>query len=301
MELRQLRYLIAIAEEGSFTRAAAFTHVAQPALSRQIQKLERELGLPLVDRTTRRATLTPAGHQAVAAARRALRELETLAHALQQTRTLLTGTVTIGVTQTPGPMDFPRELAAFSRRHPGIELLVREGLSVDLASQLREDRIDLAVISGISVRDRRQLELRATHSEPLMALLPADHKLSARRRLRVADLRDDRFISFPPRATIRREVDRAAAAVGYVPHASIETNDVGRAAALVGEGLGVAILPESHARRGGPTTAAVPLRAPTLRYQIHIASRAGRQLAPAADALRTSLLAVVDSPDAPVG
>ena len=157
MELRQLRYLIALAEEGSFTRAATNANVAQPALSRQIQKLERELGLPLVDRTTRRVAITPAGQEVAATGRRVLGELEALTHSLQQTMNLLRGTVTIGVTQTPGPIDVPRILAAFNRRHPGVELILREGLSVDLASQLREDRLDLALISAISARERRGL------------------------------------------------------------------------------------------------------------------------------------------------
>lgn len=103
MELRQLRYFIALADEGSFTRAAQSANVAQPALSRQIQKLENELGLPLVDRTPRHVAITPAGQEVAAAGRRVLGELDALKHSLQQTTNLLQGTVTIGVTQTPDP------------------------------------------------------------------------------------------------------------------------------------------------------------------------------------------------------
>jgi DNA-binding transcriptional LysR family regulator len=298
MEFRQLQYLIALDDEGSFTRAAEHANVAQPALSRQIQKLERELGLPLVDRTTRRVALTAAGHEVVAAARRALGELEALKHSLHQTMNLLQGTVTIGVTQTPGPIDIPRELAAFSRRYRGVELIVREGLSVHLAAQLREDRLDIAVVSGINSRERHQLEFEPCRVERLVALLPVEHRLASRQRLSIADLRNELFVSFPPGATIRQAVERAAAKAGFLPRASIETNDVGRAIALVAEGLGVAVLPDTDARRGGPHTVAVPLRAPTLRYDIFVAWRARRHLAPAAEALRSALLRA-DSGDKP--
>jgi DNA-binding transcriptional LysR family regulator len=290
MELRQLRYLVALADEGSFTRAAEQAHVAQPALSRQIQKLERELGLPLVDRTTHRVTLTAAGHEAVTAARRALGELEALKHSLHQTMNLLQGSVTIGVTQTPGPMDIPRELAAFSHRHARVDLVVREGLSVRLAGELRQDRLDIAVVSGIDQRERDQLVFESCRAERLVALLPSGHSLASRRQLRVADLRGERFVTFLPGATIRQTVERAAASAGFHPRSSIETNDVGRTIALVAEGLGVAVLPETDARRGETDTVAIPLRAPTMRYEILIAWRARRHLSPAAEALRSHLL-----------
>jgi len=290
MELRQLRYLLALAEEGSFTRAAQSASVAQPALSRQIQKLENELGLPLVDRTTHRMAITPAGQEVVAAGRRVLDELETLKHSLAQTRGLLRGSVTIAVTQTPGPMDVPRLLAAFRRGHSGVELIVREGLSVDLAAQLREDRIELALISAIHPRERRQLELSRCRAERLVVLLAAGHPLAKRRHLSIGDLRDENFVSFTPGATIRDAVERAATRAGFLPRASLETNDVGRTIALVAEGLGVAVLPGSDARRGGPDTAVVALHAPTLRYEIFLAWRAHRHLTPAANALRTAIL-----------
>jgi DNA-binding transcriptional LysR family regulator len=290
MELRQLRYFIALAEEGSFTRAAKRASVAQPALSRQIQKLEQEFGVPLVDRTTRRVTITPAGRDVISAARLALGELESLRSSLQQTKTLVQGTVTIGVTQTPGPVNVPRLLAAFNHQHSGVELIVREGLSVDLAGQLREDRLDLALISAIGTRDRRQLEMQLYQAERLVVLLPSGHRFAGRKHLTIAALGEERFVSFPPGATIRHTVERAAARAGFVPRASLETNDVSRAIALVAEGLGVAVLPYSDARRGEPHTRVIPLRPAALRYEIFLAGRVHRQLTPAAKAFRTSIL-----------
>jgi DNA-binding transcriptional LysR family regulator len=174
MELRQLQYLVALADERSFTRAAQQTNVAQPALSRQIQKLERELGVPLVDRTSRRVTLTAAGREVV---------------------------------------------------------------------ELRADRFDLAQISGIPDADRQGLELLCLAKDELRVLLPGGHPLADHAEIRVADLRGERFLSFPPGATIRNAVAAAAKDAGYVPDVAFEISDVGRTGALVAQGLGVAVVP----------------------------------------------------------
>lgn len=290
MNVRQLSYLVALSSEGSFTRAAAASNVAQPALSRQIQKLERELGLPLVDRTTRRVSLTPAGQEVVAVGNRVLNELDSLRQSLHQTKNMLQGTVTIGVTSTPGPVDIPKLLGAFSRSHPGVELVLREGLSVELAGQLREDRLDVALISGIALADRDQLELKPYRAERLVVLLPAGHPLASRPSLTIADLRSERFVAFPPGATIRGTVERAARQAGFVPRASIEIGDASRAVALVADGLGVAVLPESEARVGSALDTVVQPLNPPLRYEIFVAHRARRHLVPAAEALREMIL-----------
>jgi DNA-binding transcriptional LysR family regulator len=289
MELRQLNYLVALADEASFTRAARRANVAQPALSRQIQKLERELGVPLVDRTSRRMSLTPAGQEVVETARRTITGLDELRASLRQTVALLRGRVILGLTQTPGPLDIPPLLAAFHRAHPGVELVVREALSVSLADQLRADTFDLALISGISVADRRGLETVSLATEELRVLLPRDHRLATRRFIRIADLRDERFLSFPAGATIRRSVTTAAKEAGYTPRVAFEISEVARTAALVAQGLGVAVIPASDAQRVGPDTATVALHRPRLRHEVLLAWRAGRTLSPAAQALQAAV------------
>jgi len=144
MDLRQLRYLVALAEERSFTRAAAREHIAQPALSQQIRRLEREVGLALVERTTRRVATTEAGDLLVARARRALAEIEAAQAEMQALRGMLTGRVAIGAMPTMGPIDLSPVMAAFHRRHPGVELVVREQSIEDLAEMLRVDELDIA-------------------------------------------------------------------------------------------------------------------------------------------------------------
>ncbi|HEX7290009.1 MAG TPA: LysR family transcriptional regulator [Conexibacter sp.] len=285
MELRQLRYLVALADERHFTRAAARERVAQPALSQQVAKLEAELAVGLVDRTTRRVHLTEAGELLVAHARRVLSELDDARAELEQLTGLVSGRVTIGLTTTPGPLDLVRLLADFHADFPQVELAVREDLSTTLAEQLRDDALELAFLSVVEERDRRGLELVELADEPLVLALPERHRLADRARLRVADLREQELIAFPAGATIRDAVQRAARAAGFEPRIAFETREVARMRALVAAGLGVAVLPRSDAEAPGPPVRTVALRAPTLRHRISLCWRTGKRHAPAARAL----------------
>ncbi|MEA2188796.1 MAG: hypothetical protein QOK16_3807, partial [Solirubrobacteraceae bacterium] len=159
MELRQLRSLVALAEERHFTRAAAREHIAQPALSQQIRKLEAELGLQLVARTTRRVAMTEAGSMLVARARRVIAELDAAQEELQGLAGVQAGRLSVGALHTMGPVDLSVVLAAFHRRYPAIELTVREQSSDELADMLRTDELDLAFLSVTERIQSRGLEL----------------------------------------------------------------------------------------------------------------------------------------------
>lgn len=285
MELRQLRYLVALADERHFTRAAARCHVAQPALSQQLRKLEEELGVALFDRTTRRVAPTAAGAALVARARRILAELDAADGELQQLTGLLAGRVTIGITQTPGPVDLLPLLERFHALHPAVELVVREDLSTRLAQELRADALDAALLSEIGAEERERLVLEPLAQERLVAVLPPAHRLARRRSLRIADLRDEPLVAFHHGATIREAVARAALEAGFAPRIAFELQELTRTRAIVAAGLGVAVLPESDARAPGPQVAVVPLARPRLTHRVSLALRDGRRHAPAATAL----------------
>jgi LysR family transcriptional activator of glutamate synthase operon len=291
MELRQLRYLVALADERHFTRAAARERIAQPALSQQIRKLEQEVGLALFDRTTRHVSLTEAGTLLTARARRVLAELDDASAELQQLTGLMGGEVAIGLTQTPGPFDLLALLAAFHASNPAVKLTVREDLSTVLADALRADALELAFLSIVDDADRHGLEARPLASEPLVAILPADHRLAHRRRLRLEDLRDDAFVAFPEGATIRDAVRRVAAQAGFALRIAFETRDVARTRAIVSAGLGVAVLPRSDALASGSPVVTVALQSPTLTHEISVCWREGRRHPPAAQALLRQALA----------
>src|SRR6478609_1252851 len=146
MELRQLEYLVAVAEEANFTRAAERIHVAQPAVSAQIQRLERELGQTLVDRSRRAVRLTAAGEAVLPYARAALAAVRTMGVAAEELTQLVRGTVTIG-TVTSHNVDIPQLLADFHAEHPNVEITLGTDTSDNLIESVRAGKLDLAIAS----------------------------------------------------------------------------------------------------------------------------------------------------------
>jgi LysR family transcriptional regulator, transcription activator of glutamate synthase operon len=284
MELRQLRYLVALAEELNFTRAAANEHVAQPALSQQIRRLEDEVGLALVERTTRHVALTDAGELLVVRARRVLSELEAAETELEAMRGMHTGHVTIGAMHTMGPVDLSLPLALFHDRHPAVGLTVREHASEEMAEMLRVDELDLAFLSVTERVEAHGLGLHQLVSEELVVLLPPDHQLSRRRQVRMAELAEEQFISFREGARLRELLFGAGRYAGFEPRVTLESNESQRVRRLVARGLGVAILPRSDAEGPGADIAVASLTEPALRRDITLAWREGRRHAPAAAA-----------------
>jgi LysR family transcriptional activator of glutamate synthase operon len=282
MDIRQLRYLVALAEERNFTRAAAREHIAQPALSQQIRKLEDELGLALVERTTRRAEMTAAGELLVARSRRILAELESAHTEMLGLKGMQAGRVAIGAMHTMGPVDLSLALAIFHKRHPGVELTVREHASEEMAEMLRVDELDLAFLSVTERIESHGLGLRLLVSEELVVLLPRDHALGARRVLRMSELAGEQFISFRDGARLRELLISAGRSAGFEPLVKLESNESQRVRRLVARGLGVAILPRSDAEGPGADVAVAALREPALTRDITLAWRAERRHAPAA-------------------
>ncbi|HLH65345.1 MAG TPA: LysR family transcriptional regulator [Solirubrobacteraceae bacterium] len=284
MELRQLRYLVALAEELNFTRAAANEHVAQPALSQQIRRLEEETGLALVERTTRHVSLTEAGELLVVRARRVLAELDAARIELQALRGMDIGHVTIGAMHTMGPVDLSLALAAFHDLHPNVGLTVREQSSEEMAEMLRVDELDLAFLSVTERVESHGLGLHQLVSEELVVVLPVDHALRRRRQVRMAELAGEQFISFREGARLRELLVGAAHSAGFEPRITLESNETQRIRRLVARGLGVAILPRSDVESPGAEVATASLVEPSLRRDITLAWREGRRLTPAAAA-----------------
>jgi DNA-binding transcriptional LysR family regulator len=274
--------LVALADERHFTRAAERAHIAQPALSQQIRRLELELGTSLVERTTRRVAMTEAGEILVARARRILAEIEAASSELQSLKGVLSGRVTVGAMHTMGPIDVSLVLAEFRERHPGVELTVREQASEELAELLRVDELDLAFLSVTERVESHGLGLRRLVLEELVAVLPQDHRLAKRRRVRMGDLAGEQFISYRPGARLRELLLSAAREAGFEPRITLESNESERIRRLVARGLGVAVLPRSDAEHPGAGVAIAALVEPTLFRDITLAWREGRRQPPAA-------------------
>jgi LysR family transcriptional activator of glutamate synthase operon len=284
MELRQLRYLVALAEEQNFTRAAEREHVAQPALSQQIKRLELETGLALVDRTTRRMTITAAGELLVARARRILAELEAARVELQGLRGLEVGHVSVGAMHTMGPVDVSLALAIFHQRHPAIELTVREESSETLAELLRVDELDLAFLSVTERIESHGLGLHQLLVEELVVVLAPDHRLAGRGTIPMHELAPEEFISYREGSRLRELLVTAGRAAGFDPNVKLESNESQRIRRLVSRGMGVAILPRSDSVSPDNEVAVARLVEPCQSRDITLAWRADRRPPPAAAA-----------------
>ncbi len=292
MELRQLRYLVALADERHFTRAAAREHIAQPALSQQIRRLEAEVGLALVERTTRRVALTDAGELLVARARRILAELDDAQAELGALAGVKGGRLAIGALHTMGPVDLSLLLASFHRNHPAVDLTVREQSSEELAEMLRDDVIDLAFLSVTERIQSHELQLHRLVTEELVVVLPPQHPLAQREALSLSELADGAFISFRAGSRLRELLESAAAGAGFEPRIALESNESRRIRSLVSSGLGVAILPRSDAVGPGAPVAVGRLTEPALTRDVTLASRAKRRHSPAAQAFLALTLRV---------
>jgi LysR family transcriptional regulator, transcription activator of glutamate synthase operon len=228
MDLRQLRSFVAVAEESQFTRAAERVGIKQSSLSAQIRSLEREIGLPLFDRTTRRVAITDAGALLLDRARVLLAGIDDATSELRRMGGLLVGRVRIGLTTTTGAIDVINLLAAFHAEHPGVDLSVVEDISVRLAKQLREDRLDVGILSVIPDHEMAGLELLTLASEPLVLVVAPGHPLALHQHVGVDELAGMPLVLPPRGATIRSTVDDAARARGITLQIVCESIEVGR-------------------------------------------------------------------------
>ncbi|GGM82303.1 LysR family transcriptional regulator [Dactylosporangium sucinum] len=280
MELHQLVYFVAVAEEGGFTRAAQRLRIAQPGVSAQVKRLERELGQTLFDRSGRAVRLTAAGEAVLPYARAALQAVEGARQAAAALAGLARGRVAVGAV-TSHDVDLPGLLADFHARHPGIEVTLVEDGTDRLVAGLRDGRLDAAVIAYGTLPDG--LGVHVVTDEALDAAVPDGHELAGRDRIPLAELRDRPLVCLPRGSGIRAILDAACAAAGFAPRVVFEAGSPGVLADLARRGLGVAIVPSSISRNR-PGLHALELTDPALRGRLGLAWRASGPASPAAAA-----------------
>lgn len=285
MELRQLVYFDAIVRHGGFTRAAEALHVAQPAVSAQLRRLETELGTALLRRTTRSVGLTQAGELFLVRARRVLDELDGAQADLADLSQVLSGRLRIGATQVLGSLDLPAVLARFRRDYPGVALELRAGLIAQLRSALAAGELDL-VIGPVDRDLDKRFVTRRLGEERLVLVSPPDRRISARS---LADVRDEPFVCLPAGSGLHSILIEAAAAAGYLPRIEFETHGPGSIRELVSAGLGVALLAESAARAAGPRVDMHELHPAPAHPPIGLIRRRERSQLPAARAFGQAL------------
>jgi DNA-binding transcriptional LysR family regulator len=245
VELRQLEHFVAVAEDGSFTRAARRLNYVQSALSVSVQALERELKVRLFDRSTHRVNVTGAGEALLPAARRTLAAAEETRDIAAGVRGVLRGKLRVGIMQSFAFADVPALLGRFHHQHPGVEIQVRPaaGGSAALLDDLRQGVLDIAFVaifdhpSGVSVHP--------LGSENLALFAAPGRAPAGRGVVSLSALVDATFVDFPTGWGVRTAVDRAFAAAGLERRVSIEIADIGTCLAIVRAGLGFALFPPS--------------------------------------------------------
>jgi DNA-binding transcriptional LysR family regulator len=259
MELRQLEYLVAVAEEANFTRAAERVHISQSGVSAQIRQLEHDLGATLIDRSSRTARLTDAGAAALGHARAALAAVAALRQAVGEVSGLIKGRLAVGMITACTVSGLFDALAAFHRAHPGVTITLDEDNSARLTEQVRSGVADVALI-GASGGPPHGLDALLIASERLAAAAPSGHPLLAgRAELTLADLAGYPIVCLPAGTGIRTVLDQACAAQGLRPDIALEASAPGAVADLAARGLGVAILSESMAAAHAARLQALPI------------------------------------------
>jgi len=246
MELRQLEYFVAVAEEANFTRAAERVHISQSGISAQIRQLEHDLGATLIDRSSRTATLTSAGEAALVHARAALASADAMRQAVDEVNQLIRGRLVVGMVTACTVKPLFDALSAFHVAHPGIEITLTEDSSDRLVERVRAGAIDLALV-GTATAPPEGLDAFPIISEGLVAAVPPGHPLAGRSRVTLAELADHAIVCMPTGTGIRTVFDQACAAAGLRPDIALQASAPDAVADLAIRGLGVAVLSESMA------------------------------------------------------
>ena len=292
MELQQLRYVVAVAETTSFTRAAERCLVVQSALSHQVARLERELGARLFDRTSRRVRLTPAGAAFLPAARQCLDAAERAAAEVAAAVGEVRGRLTVGVIPTVAAVDIPAALHAFHQRHPQVRIGLRVGASEQLIDQVKAGAIELAFL-GLPVTARPEgVSARRLADDRLVAVVAPGHPLAGEPEVDLARLATEVFVDLPAGTAGRAQSDLAFAAAGLGRRVAFEVTTVDlMMVRLIRQNLGIALLPSAYAPHlTGVVTVAV--RDAPVRSEHLIWNRA--TLTPAATAFLAELDISVD-------
>jgi len=287
METHQLRYFLAVARTRNFSRAAEQCRVAQPSLSQQIRKLEDELGERLFERSTREVSLTPAGDLFREHATRVMEEMEQARERVREVSGLMRGRVVLGALPTVAPYFLPARLRAFTKRHPGIEVVVHEDTTGQLVEGVLAKEVDVALLS-LPV-ERAGLEAEEFFDEPLMVALPRRHPLATKARLTLDDLENEAFILMKEGHCLAGQALQFCRLNGFAPRVSFRSAQIETVLSFVANGWGVSIVPQMSAARGVPGLVFRPL--PGVTRSIGVVFRSSRPLSGAARALIAHLRA----------
>ena len=281
MNLRDLRYLIALADHRHFGRAADACHVSQPTLSTQVRKLEDELGVALVERAPRQVMLTPAGKDIVERARRVLAEVEQMRETARRTADPEAGSMRLGLFPTLGPYLLPHIVSDIRARFPRLELLLVEEKTELLLGLLREGRLDAAVLALPLHEDG--LEVEFLFEEPFVVALPASHALAAYPELSLADISNEHLLLLEDGHCVRDQALEVCQLAGAGEKEGFRATSLETLRQMVAAGVGITLLPMLAVKPPVPVSDSirlVPFRAPAPSRRLAMVWRRSSAMTP---------------------
>jgi LysR family transcriptional regulator, transcription activator of glutamate synthase operon len=280
MELRQLRYLIEVAERQHVTEAADHLNVAQSAVSYQITKLEEELGVKLLERVGRNIKITPIGKIFLQFAISALKTLDEGKEKVEEYLNPLGGTLHIGYPSSLSIYWLPNLISAYKEVAPNVNFRLRHGSYAYLIDAVKKGEIDLAFLGPVPMKEP-DLEAKILFMENIVALIPERHPLADKRSLNLSDLRTDPFVLFPDGYVLRKIAVDACHEAGFEPNIVSEGEDMDALKGLVSAGIGVSLLPESTFYDSVPRfTVKVPIETPKAMRTVGIIIPKHRDIGP---------------------
>ncbi|HXO65984.1 MAG TPA: LysR substrate-binding domain-containing protein [Steroidobacteraceae bacterium] len=258
LKLKDLRYLVAVADQRHFGRAAARCFVSQPTLSTQLKKLEHSLGVQLIERTPNNVSLTEAGEQIVARARRILEASDEVVALARSQRDPLSGRLRVALLPTIGPYLLPRVTRAIRRGLPRLELMLYEYQTAPMLEKLHAGELDLGILA-LPV-ELGGLEARELYSEPFTVALPEGHALARRPSVRVGDLKGERLLLLEDGHCLRDQALEVCARAGVSDSQDFRATSLETLRQMVATGAGVTLLPELAARGGSGSARGVAIR-----------------------------------------
>jgi LysR family hydrogen peroxide-inducible transcriptional activator len=251
MNIRDLEYLVALADTRHFGRAAARCHVSQPTLSTQLKKLEAYLGVPLVERRPRRAALTPAGLAVVQRARRMLQDADDIRALARASQDPLSGPLKVGLIPTLGPYLLPRVAPRIAKALPKLQLMLHEYQTEPLVERTLSGELDLAILALPA--DTRGLVTRSLFAEAFLVAMPESHPLAARKRVKAADLQGEKLLLLEEGHCLRDQALEVCERVG-TEEQDFRATSLETLRQMVVAGLGLTLLPRLAAE--GPFASA---------------------------------------------
>jgi LysR family transcriptional regulator, transcription activator of glutamate synthase operon len=290
LELRQIQYFVVVAGQRNFSRAAEAVGVAQPAISQQIRRLEEELGVDLLDRSSRPVTLTEAGEAFLTRAERMVAEAKLAKDDMREFAGVGRGRLVIGALPSLARVSLAPVLARFHAAHPRIELIVREENTEKLERLVGLGELDLAVLHAVPGQytgqaSHRGIMIERLFEEELVAIVPPNHRFAERTSLDVRALRDEGFVLRARGSGLARAIATATTAAGFTPLVAAECTSLETLRSLVSAGIGISIVSRSAAEGAGPTVVVLPLRPSLPSHTTAVAWRSDSRPSAAVEAM----------------